>query len=77
MSDEKITGIRYILTLGKMQVTKVDKGSLGQKIKVLLFNQNIQAHFEAPPYADIREGDLLTVYTEVLTNAHADKPPIN
>lgn len=75
MLPEKITGVRYVLTLGKMQVVKVDKGTLGQKVKVMLFGNLVSATFEAPAYADIREGDILTCYTEVLTNAHADKPP--
>lgn len=74
--ENKITGIRYILTLGKMQVVKVEKGTFGQKIKVMLFGNTVSATFEAPPNADIREGDILTAYTECLTNAHADKPSV-
>lgn len=73
-TETKITGIRFIITLGKMRVTGVNKGVLGQRVKVELFGQPVSATFEAPPNADIREGDLLTVYTEVLTDAFADKP---
>lgn len=75
-AETKITGVRYILTLGKIQVVEVNRGTLGQRVKVNLFGSPVSATFEAPAHADIREGDLLTVYTEVLTNAHADKPQI-
>ena len=72
--EAKITGIRFMITLGKMRVIGVDKGALGQRVKVELFGQPVSATFEAPSDADIRIGDLLTAYTEVLTDANADKP---
>lgn len=75
MEQEKITGIRYILTLGKIQVVDVNKGVLGQRVKVM-FPGSVSATFEAPANADVKVGDVLTLYTEVLTNAHADKPQI-
>lgn len=76
MDNEKITGIRYILTLGKVQVTKVEKGLSGQRIHVD-FGNSIIGKFEAPANADVKLGDKLTLYTEVLTNAFADKPSVN
>jgi len=58
---------RYQLILGKFRVTRViDKGSL------LEFNIELPGLGQlicTGPKADVKEGDLLTLYTEILANA--------
>jgi hypothetical protein len=60
-----MTQVRLKLVLGKFRVTKVDKTPLGYKFAI---------HFpglghmicEIPGPADVREDDVLTLYTEIL-----------
>jgi hypothetical protein len=60
--------LRYRLVGPKVQVTKVEKGIQGMKIHMRM--GNVTMIWDAPtPKADVREGDLLTLYTEVLVNA--------
>ncbi len=60
--------LRYRLVLGKFQVCQIDKGKEGIRITLDLGN-SVKATTVAPPRADVRLGDLLTFYTEVLVDA--------
>lgn len=70
---------RLKIVLGKFLCTRV-QNTLGQvKFAVELPGLG-HVVINVPPSADIREGDLLTLYTEVLTKGKADaksrKPPV-
>ena len=68
--------MRLRLILGKYRVTKVAKDALGI-LFVLDLTNSVRITFDSiPPYADVREGDLLTLYTEVLTNDNPQQTPI-
>jgi hypothetical protein len=66
--------IRYKLILGKFQVTRIiEQGAL------------LEFHIHLPglgylmctgPKADVKEGDLLTLYTEVLANDKSSRSPV-
>lgn len=56
-------GPRLQLALGKFPVTRVIRTPSGFEIGLKL--NDISVVIGAPPYADIHEGDLLTLYTEV------------
>ena len=60
-----IPGPRYILTLGKGKVLSISKFLTYQEVLVDIQGQ-VQFRTQAPYTADIREGDMLTLYTEVL-----------
>lgn len=64
------TKIRLRLLLGKFQVKWVNPGVSGMKFALDMGNA-ITLNGDCPIRADIRVGDLLTLYTEVL----ADEPP--
>ncbi len=64
--------VRLKLLLGKFRVTKVDKTPLGYRF-ALHFPGLGHMLCDVPGAADVREDDLLTLYTEILTNA----PPIS
>ena len=62
-----LDSLRYKLILGKFAVTKIERIPTGLRFAI---------HFPGlghvicdGPLADVREGDLLTLYTEILSNA--------
>lgn len=60
-------GLRYRLVGPKAQVSKVERGEIGMKIHMKL--GPVTMIWDADiPHADVREGDLLTLYTEVLVD---------
>lgn len=69
------TTLRHRLILGKFQVIKVDKGALGVSFTINLGNA-VTAKVDSPITSDVRVGDWLTLYTEVLANADLSPPPI-
>jgi hypothetical protein len=58
------SALRYRLLLGKYRVTKVTSSALG--VSFILNLQGAQVMIDVPANTDVREGDLLTLYTEVL-----------
>lgn len=60
--------VRYKLVLGKFRVTKVGKAPVGYWFHLDLPGTPGLV-IEVPLHADVRENDLLTLYTEVLTDA--------
>lgn len=71
---DRVGSIRYKLVLGKYPIVRVDKTAFGFDF-IIQFPNSIRMTVTAPPTADIREGDLITLYTEVPANAPAIKPP--
>ena len=67
--------LRLIVNLGKYRVTKVDKGSLGTSFTIALPN-NVTLKADLPYHADVRIGDIQTLYTEVLADAFPSDAPI-
>lgn len=65
------TPLRYILILGKHPVTEVSPG-----FATIEIGNKVYIRFDIPPNTDIKRGDLLTLYTEVLSNAKPSEPPI-
>ncbi len=65
--------LRYKIVLGKFQVTRVieKRGLLEFSIELPSLGQLICTG----PKADVREGDLLTLYTEILSHAKPIEPP--
>lgn len=60
------TPIRYKLIIGKYPVVQIEREADGLAC-ALQFPAGIKFVFKGiPPMADLREGDLLTLYTEVL-----------
>ena len=57
---------RYRLILGKYPITKVEPVAGGIRIKVRV-SEGVSFDTIVPTSADVRLGDLLTLYTEVLT----------
>jgi hypothetical protein len=67
--------LRYRLVGPKVQVTKVEKGTQGMKIHMRM--GTVTMIWDAPiPKADVRVGDLLTLYTEVLVNAEPSQTSV-
>ena len=66
--------LRYKLVLGKFAVGRViDRGaSLEFSIELPGLGRLICTG----PKADVKEGDLLTLYTEILANAQPSKPSV-
>ncbi len=64
--------LRYKIILGKFQVTRVieKRGLLEFSIELPGLGQLICTG----PKADVREGDLLTLYTEILSHAKSVEP---
>jgi hypothetical protein len=62
-----MTDTRYRLILGKFQVTALEKGVGGFKAKIN-FGSGVTVWIASPIAADVRVGDWLTFYTEVLAN---------
>jgi hypothetical protein len=73
---ESVEGaLRLRLVLGKFQVKAISKGLTGTRFAIDLGN-SVTITIDAPVQADIRLGDLLTLYTEVLSNANPNPTPI-
>ena len=67
--------VRYKLILGKFRVGRVEK--VGTCIRFNLEFPGLgNLIIDAAPDADVRDGDLLTLYTEILANAKSSEPPI-
>lgn len=66
---------RLKLILGKHKVVRIVEREGILKVDVQL-NGPVMFTFYVTNHADIREGDLLTLYTEVLTHANPLTPPI-
>lgn len=62
--------LRHKLALGKYLVTRVVKHHLGFEMVIDLGN-SIKLTCVVPPSSDVREGDVLTLYTEVLVKEPA------
>lgn len=71
---------RLQLVLGKFPIVHVRKRNdivaLGDQEITISFPNNICIVMLVPSIADVREGDLLTIYTEVLTHAPTQPTPI-
>ena len=72
---------RLVLILGKFPVTEVSRAFRGWRMKVQLGGTTTATFENVPDMADVRVGDLLTLYTEVLTKEHKqdakpNQPPI-
>lgn len=61
--------VRYVLVLGKYRVT-----ARGDTFMKLALGGSTTMTVTLPPKADVREGDILTLYTEVLTDANPSTP---
>lgn len=59
--------LRFKVALGKFQVTAVSLGLTGTRFTIQLPN-SVTMTIDAPLRADVRVGDMLTLYTEVLCN---------
>lgn len=69
MSQQNILKLpRLKLFLGKFRVTRVEKQPIGFRFFLDLPGLG-GLIVDVPIQADVREGDLLTLYTEVLSNA--------
>ena len=74
--------LRLRLILGKFPVSAITKTLTGWQIELTL-GGTTTAKFIVPHSADVRQGDILTLYTEVLSNrsigianANISQPPI-
>ena len=67
--------LRYRLIFGKFRVKAVTKGLTGQRFDIDLGN-SITITVDAPIRADVKLGDLLTLYTEVLCHDQPDPAPV-
>jgi hypothetical protein len=65
---ESLSGqMRMKLVLGKYPVVRIEKSPNGLYFALQL-QEGIKYVVEVPATVDIREGDLLTLYTEILCN---------
>jgi hypothetical protein len=70
MSDDIFANrVRHKLILGKFPVLAVQRSTNGFRFSLQL--PGVKLILEVPPSADVREGDLLTLYTEVLAHDQA------
>jgi hypothetical protein len=67
--------LRHVLVLGKFQVKSVSLGTTGVKMAIDL-GRGITMNADIPFPVDVKVGDRLTFYTEVLGNANALPPPL-
>lgn len=73
-TQSPLAGFRYRLVGPKFQVVKVEKGKTG--IRIHMKYEAIGMVWDCPvTNADVRIGDLLTLYTEVLVDANAGPAP--
>ena len=61
--------LRYKLVLGKFRVEHVIQ--TGDRVSFDLIFPGLGKMILTAPIADVREGDLLTLYTEILSNAQS------
>lgn len=61
------SAVRYKLVLGKFRVEKVN--DLGAALEFSIRLPGLGVLICTGPKADVKEGDLLTLYTEILANA--------
>lgn len=66
--DPMTNRVRYKLALAKLPVLKVEKTPTGFRFALDMLN-GVKMIVDVPGHADVREGDLLTLYTEVLVHA--------
>ena len=66
------TSTRIVLVLGKFRVMERNESTM----KIALGGSTTMTVNIPWEYADIRAGDLLTLYTEVLTKGILDAPPV-
>ena len=69
----KYIGPSARLELGKYRVNRVFRSGKGQIFSITI--DEVTLAINAPPYADIREGDLITLFTEVAINANPKPTP--
>lgn len=69
------SGLRYRLILGKFRVTAISTGLTGFKATLALPG-SVTMTIDIPLRADVKLGDLLTLYTEVLANDQPNPTPI-
>lgn len=69
------TALRLRAILGKFPVTKVERGLTGIRFTLSMGN-SVFITCDMPTAADVKVGDILTLYTEVLADANLGKPPI-
>lgn len=67
------SSFRFRLILGKYQVRAVTKGLSGVRAEIALPG-SVSMNIDIPLRADVKVGDLLTLYTEVFAN---DQPSAN
>ena len=60
-----MSDLRLIVNMGKFQVVDVTKGAMGTNFTLRL-PAGVKITADLPVRADVRVGDLLTLYTEVL-----------
>lgn len=63
--------VRYVLILGKYRVVERTE----KQMKLALGGSTTMT-VTLPPHADVKAGDILTLYTEVLTDANPQPPSI-
>jgi len=67
------TQVRYKLVLGKFMVNRIEPASVGFKMSIQLPGLGYMI-CPIPFPADVREGDLITLYTEILGAATQPTP---
>ena len=67
--------LRYRLILGKFRVKAISQGLTGLKATLDL-GSSVTMVVDCPIRADVKLGDLLTLYTEVLVNDQPNPAPI-
>lgn len=67
-------GPRFKLELGKFPIQRIIDKGFGVKEFSIRVNQ-VTLAITCPRDADLREGDLLSLYTEVALNAKPSEPP--
>jgi hypothetical protein len=65
--------VRLRPILGKYPVSAVDKVISGWRVTLQL--PGVKLIMDLPEFVDVRVGDILTLFTEVLTHANSNKPP--
>jgi hypothetical protein len=72
---ESADSTRLKLILGKYRVISV-RDELGYLHAVIDLGRPMKMIVQLPRSVDVREGDLLTLYTEVLTHAQSEGTPV-
>jgi len=66
---------RLIVQFGKFPVVAVTRGAVGTEFTIAMHGIKVKADLAVQ--ADIRVGDLLTLYTEVLADDKPRSDPLN